>query len=252
MEECSARIYRFHRTEQDICLTVCVLSGLVDDKEATAKHLWPSADNCWGMSGFIAESACHFAEASRLIDENENHKANRFLKVSDRQRYVMAHGILRMVLASQLGARPESLSFRIAEFGKPFLVRPYDYLKFNLSHSGRHIAIVTAAREVGVDIEEIAADFDYVQIARRFFVEEEQNYVLACDDEECRRVRFNTLWVRKEALLKAAGIGLSRLSNAATLEDRVELSLQNGEPERYLLTTICSRHDLALALAVRE
>lgn len=252
MDECSARIYRFARIGQDICLALCELTGLDGNAESPAKHV-PLAvfDGCKGIGDFVAESACRFAEALRMIDGSEKRKANRFLKMVDRQRYIFAHGILRMELARQLGAEPENLGFETTEFGKPMLSYPHSHLKFSLSHSGRHIAIATASREVGVDIEEIGGELDYVQIAKRFFAEEEQDYVLSCDEEE-GRVRFYTLWVRKEALLKASGQGLRRLSKASTLKNKAELSLRHGETTHYMLATLCSTEHLALALAVQE
>lgn len=193
----------------------------------------------------------HLQEALRIIDADERVRANRFLKVADRDRYILAHGLLRKILAAQLGTAPETLRFQKTLHGKPELACPHAQLKFNLSHSGSHIAVATADRDVGVDVEEIRDGLDFVQITRRFFVEEEQDYVL-CADQAGVRERFYYIWVRKEAMLKAAGIGLSDIAKTAVLADGVEMNLANGQTARYSIRTICSKPDLALAVAIRD
>lgn len=209
------------------------------------------------MDGYTVEgtfeetNACRIEEALRVIDQDEASRAARFLNITDSQRYILAHGILRMVLASTLGARPEELRFDTTAQGKPELPPPYAHLKFNLSHSGRYIAIAVARQDVGIDIEEIKDGLEHAQIAGRFFTTAEQEYVLSGEGDGIRE-RFHQIWVRKEAVLKASGIGLSAVSRIDTMADRIVVSMQNEEARQYSLWAVRPQVGLVLALAIRE
>lgn len=82
-------------------------------------------------------------------------------------------------------------------------------LEFNWSHSG-DFALVALSRDgaVGVDIEHLGKDPRALEIARRFFDASEAE-ALASLDPAVRDDAFIALWCAKEAVLKAAGEGLS-------------------------------------------
>jgi 4'-phosphopantetheinyl transferase len=99
--------------------------------------------------------------------------------------------------------------------GKPFLAIPANArgdvpsLDFNWSHSGDYALIAVARRgAVGVDIERLGKNLRAIEIARRFFDTMEAE-ALAALDPESRDRAFIGLWCAKEAVLKAAGEGLS-------------------------------------------
>jgi 4'-phosphopantetheinyl transferase len=82
-------------------------------------------------------------------------------------------------------------------------------LEFNWSHSG-DCALVALARglALGVDIELVDRDLRSVEIAQRFFDPAEAE-VIASLAPSARKRAFIGLWCAKEAVLKAAGEGLS-------------------------------------------
>ncbi|HET9819840.1 MAG TPA: 4'-phosphopantetheinyl transferase superfamily protein [Rhodanobacteraceae bacterium] len=82
-------------------------------------------------------------------------------------------------------------------------------LEFNWSHSGNY-ALVALARglALGVDIELLDKDLRSIEIARRFFDPVEADVVAALAPPARKRA-FIGLWCAKEAVLKAAGEGLS-------------------------------------------
>jgi 4'-phosphopantetheinyl transferase len=83
------------------------------------------------------------------------------------------------------------------------------HLDFNWSHSGDY-ALIALARDcaLGVDIERQGKDLRALEIARRFFAPAEAEALAPLDGNQ-RDDAFIALWCAKEAVLKAAGVGLS-------------------------------------------
>lgn len=89
-------------------------------------------------------------------------------------------------------------SWKKSESGKPHLQGGF---QFNISHSGHFVVAAFSNESVGVDIEEIRTD-GLIDIST-FFHLEEQNYIQANKD-----MGIYYVWTRKEAFLKASGIGV--------------------------------------------
>jgi 4'-phosphopantetheinyl transferase len=135
---------------------------------------------------------------------------------------------MRRILASYLGRPPESLIFREAAGGKPGLeLGPAEpQLRFNLSHS-KTVALLAVALEmaVGVDVEDIRPiERD---VAERFFSPSELASMSGLDGMEWLEA-FYRCWTRKEAILKAEGLGL-RIPL-----DAFDVSLRAGEAAALL------------------
>jgi 4'-phosphopantetheinyl transferase len=161
-----------------------------------------------------------------VLSIEETERAAKFAFPYLRQRYTAAHGMLRLILGSVLNRDPTELSFRNGDHGKPFLVE--EDLQFNLSHSSEHgLLAVTPRTEIGVDIEGMSRKVDTGGIAERFFSEREAGELFSLEDEHQRHGFFN-LWTRKEAWLKATGIGITEGLN------KVEFNCRPGEPARLL------------------
>jgi 4'-phosphopantetheinyl transferase len=111
------------------------------------------------------------------------------------------------VLATYTGTPAHALRFERARHGKPYLVG--HSIRFNLSHSG-DLALIAVARdrEVGVDVEAIRPERDVVGIARHFFAPGESE-ALSAEPPRRRAAAFYRCWTRKEAYMKACGLGLA-------------------------------------------
>ncbi len=119
----------------------------------------------------------------------------------DRDRFVVAHGSLRLILAHELGAPAQELTWTRGRHGKPELAGSWTGLRFNLSHSADlSIVAVSASRAVGVDVQHLVPGLDTMGLARRFFRPDEVAYL---DGDPAGR--FARLWARKEAVIKAGG-----------------------------------------------
>lgn len=145
---------------------------------------------------------------TRLLDEDERARAERFVFASDRQRYVAAHAALRLVLAKESGIPATSLRFVNGRHGKPHLHDAPD-IGFNLSHSGEcALLAVTRGLAIGVDLEAIRPDIETDALGKRFLSLAEQAELFALPAEQRVRGFFNA-WTRKEAYLKGRGEGIT-------------------------------------------
>ena len=133
-----------------------------------------------------------------------------------RNRYVVAHGAVRAILAARLGIEPGAvtISRRCARCGDPTHGRPelagIGDLSFSLSHSESLalVAVVSGAR-VGVDVEIERPRSRLDALAARVLSAEEHAEWL--DAEPPARVHaFLRLWTAKEAYLKAIGTGITQ------------------------------------------
>jgi 4'-phosphopantetheinyl transferase len=149
------------------------------------------------------------AAAARLfdvLDDGERGRAAALLSPADRQRFTVAHGVLRILAGRELETRPAVLTWIPGRYGKPELAAPWSGLHTSLSHSGDMIAAaISTARPVGVDIQHLVPGLDPVRLSARFFPPDEAGYVAAARDATERTDRFAHLWARKEAVVKAAG-----------------------------------------------
>lgn len=118
---------------------------------------------------------------------------------------------MRTIMAQYTDTPPAELQFSYDKYGKPALNTPAveDHLHFNLSHSGElALLAVTGIAPVGVDIE-YAGPFDNMpDVAERFFSPAEYRAWSELPTHE-RTQGFYHCWTRKEAVIKALGLGLS-------------------------------------------
>lgn len=162
--------------------------------------------------------------AASLGDE-ESIQAKRFRFPVHRERFIARRGVLRFVLGRYLGIEPAALEFRRSSYGKPCLGDRHDPdLRFNCSHSGSLALIaVTRGREVGVDLERVKPDFSDDSIPESFFAPSEAAMLRALPARQQPEAFFE-FWVRKEAYVKARGMGLSLAL------DSFEVPLGDDEP----------------------
>jgi len=122
-------------------------------------------------------------------------RATRFVRDVDRRRYLASQAALRRVLGVCQAPWP------IGTHGKPALADGPPH--FNLSRrDGWALVGVSSTHELGVDIETLRAIDDAQELARLHFTPRERD---AVTDTEA----FLQVWTRKEACMKATGLGLS-------------------------------------------
>lgn len=164
------------------------------------------------------------------LSSDERARAERFVFAEHRERFTLARGMLRGVLARYLGKTAQGVHFRYGLHGRPELLGDTTGLRFNVSHSkDRALLGICLEHDIGVDIEEIRPDFSTLDLARRFFSRREVACLQELEPDE-RPDAFFRCWSRKEAYIKARGEGLFMAL------DSFDVSLEPGAPAELLAT----------------
>jgi 4'-phosphopantetheinyl transferase len=196
---------------------------------APPAHLSLRHDEVHVWRADLSQMLASVASCCQLLTPDEYQRAEKFRFAKDRERFILARGLLRTILSHYLHLRPEQLRFSYNAWGKPSLAQHCGgALRFNVSHA-HELALygITSGREIGLDLEHMREDMDCEQIAERFFSRREVEMLRALPASQ-RTVAFFNCWVRKEAYIKAKGQGLS-----LPLDD-FDVSLSPGEPAALL------------------
>ena len=195
--------------------------GLILDNDEV--HIWRAA---------LDHKPSQVASLLDTLAEDEQERAGRFYFPVDRERFIVARGVLREILGLYLNSAAQSLSFCYGPFAKPALAceSAGNTIHFNMSHSnGVALYAFTRGREIGIDLEFIREDLEVEQLAGRFFSQREIATLRALP-VALRKYAFFLCWTRKEAYIKARGEGLSLPL------DEFDVSLIPGEPAALLRT----------------
>lgn len=173
------------------------------------------------MSSIICPDEIHIwqADLSRwdssvlaMLSTKEQGRGRRFIRPEHQRRFMMARGALRQILAKYLALAPGKIRFIENNKGKIYL-EDYPQLQFNVTHS-QDLALyaVNIENEIGIDLEWINPNLAVQPLLERFFSATEQQSVLGLPISQ-QVTAFYQLWTRKEASLKALGLGLSGLTD---------------------------------------
>lgn len=187
-----------------------------------------------------------------VASADELDRAARFLHEADRNRHIIGRALTRLALAQLMKTTPASIRFQTSEFGKPRLAHGPS---FNLSHSGNAIVLALApGGRLGVDVEAVRDLRDLLGLARTSFAYDELCTVATMPLE--RRVRpFFRTWARKEAMLKALGLGLTALDSISVSADEaissalLRLDLTGEQVSSWTLRPIACGAEVESAVA---
>ncbi len=169
----------------------------------------------------LYEQAANVKKYYSSLAETEKERAERYRFVTVRQRFTIAHGMVREVLGCYLHLPPAEVEIAKLPSGKPVVAGKS--INFNFSHSEDLLLLaVSKKHELGIDAEWIKPGFDHAAVSEHFFAPNERQWLQSLAPE-VRGKAFFQLWTCKEAVLKAAGSGLQR-----NLEE-VKIEFQAGE-----------------------
>jgi 4'-phosphopantetheinyl transferase len=224
----------------------------------------------WGARGVPEGGACVYYLFQRALPEevqarfvasfsdDERTRHTRFLRDGDQNLFLLAHGMLRCVLANHLGVSPGELAFESGEHGRPELTHPTgaEKLRFNLTHTkGLAACALAPGRAVGVDAENLSRSIDRRSVAARVFSAPERQSIEERSGASAQE-RFFLHWTLKESYIKAVGKGfalpLRQITTLPADDASATLRLADIEDDasRWILRThrAGSEHLLAVAL----
>jgi 4'-phosphopantetheinyl transferase len=147
-----------------------------------------------------------------LLNDAENAQESRFYFEKDRWRYVVTRALVRTVLSRYAPVAPRDWIFLINNYGRPEIANTEAIgigLVFNIAHTDSLIVLgITRGRALGVDVENVYRRKMSVEIAERFFAQDEVEE-LARVPSHHQQDRFFEYWTFKESYIKARGMGLS-------------------------------------------
>lgn len=147
-----------------------------------------------------------------VLSRDERARAERFCAKSARETFEAGRGILRILLGHYLDRDPAGIRFTYSRTGKPSIAGQggASGLQFNVSHAaGLALYAFGRGMPLGIDIEKVRAGLDVATLVARFFSPAETAQ-FASVPKPARRAAFYACWTRKEAVLKAKGIGILR------------------------------------------
>jgi len=114
----------------------------------------PGEVHVWRIELDCAPSSFSVLEAMLTLEERD--RAARFRSAQLSQRWTVARGALRCILADYVVSVSRSLVIKIGPHGKPELAGPGKHVVFNLSHTGGLALLAVAdTGRVGIDAETV-------------------------------------------------------------------------------------------------
>jgi len=195
--------------------------GIVDGK-SKGYHLGNSSIHLWHVS---VDTAPPFVERLyQVLSREEKKRAGGFKFIDDAKGFILARGLLRVIIGMYLGIKPGAVNLHYTFYGKPFL--PDSNLAFNISYSNKNIVLgFGKCGDIGLDIEYVNEVFEWNLIAETFFSWQEVTSIMTLP-QHVQHEAFFTLWTMKEAIVKALGFGLTGIETI-TGKDFDELNIDS-------------------------
>lgn len=159
----------------------------------------------------LAESCPVLPALRRFLSPEEKVRHDRFHSRHDRDQFALGRGGLRVLLARYCRSSPAEVPLRLTPEGKPVLpagTNPDGWM-FNVAHAdGLVVWAFARDRLVGIDTEPVRPLAEEAGVVADYFTPAEVEAYRALPEGERTR-GFLRAWTRKEAVLKAAGVGLT-------------------------------------------
>lgn len=169
-------------------------------------------------------------DAHAMLDGPERQRVSRRRSSSQRDRLALAYALHRLLLARTLACDPDEVPVVRDAAGCPRV--PGTMLATSLSHADGAVALaVSATGPVGIDIEWSARAAVMPEIADRICHPDDRADMCGLPWAEWNEALL-ALWVRKEAFLKAAGVGLQQEMKSFAAPRNAMLELPGGGTSR--------------------
>lgn len=166
-------------------------------------------------------------DAFAILDASERQRMQRQRQEQHRNDLALTYALRRLFLARVLGLPAAHVPLGRDVRGRPLLGGMA--AETSLSHADGYAAVAVSMQgPVGVDIEPVHRAGVMPEIAAQICHGDERSLLAGPDGEGPALLR---LWVRKEAFLKAAGVGLEREMDTFALPEGQASALHPGQAE---------------------
>lgn len=154
-----------------------------------------------------AMSSDELDRAAQRLTESEQQRASDIRVDRPRRAFVLGRLLLRSTVARIADVPPDDVGIELEPTGRPVLTGALREFLVSIAHSGCHVVVGVAKRQIGVDVEQLRQSAPSPRLMARVCSPEELRLLELMTDAD-RATAFMTVWVRKEAYGKAIGRGL--------------------------------------------
>lgn len=184
-------------------------------------------------------NSLYFAHFYQSLSEENKIRASAFSREKDRNLFVTAHYVLDRILKDVFKIHSHT---HINQYGKPYI---QDHpIQFNISHTENRVLLGFSHQPIGIDIEKMIELTD-LDLLIEHSMHPDEISILNTFDPSQKIQLFYDLWTKKEAVVKAMGIGLGKELNSFSLK-----SIQEDSSWSAFELTIDSRYSAAIATQI--
>ncbi|MFF4187557.1 4'-phosphopantetheinyl transferase family protein [Streptomyces sp. NPDC001691] len=224
---------------------------LILESDTAVAHAW------WWRAGDGPADPADLA----LLSKEERDRAARFVHAGAAAGFVAGRAASRRILSELLDVPPAEIGLGRRPcpgcgdplHGPPAVLHPRSPWWISISHTEGCGMLAVARVPVGVDVE-VVREFPIEELAPTALTESERGVVLGAEGDARTRA-FLRCWTRKEAVLKAVGVGITTdLSQVETRPEHagpaVVATGVPGTPASWAVTDLAIPAAWAAALAV--
>jgi len=161
------------------------------------------------------------------LTSDENKRAAAFIHPEKGRRFAAFRARLRELLGRELGLAPAAVVLEQGRYGRPELAGTSTGLHFNLAHSGPEVVYAFSRRgPIGVDLELQREISNLEPLLEQTFSRDEAAVIRASSSAHESFFRF---WTAKEAVMKAAGMGMALSPKRIRLTGSTRIELETVE-----------------------
>ena len=149
----------------------------------------------------IDRTLSEIEEFKAILSSEERTRAKRFKFLNDRHRYVVQHGMLRVLLSGYMKKELQQVEIRTSLNGKPYVTsQDRGAIHFSASRSDEFAMLAFSCIDsIGIDIEKIRNIPDIFEIVERHFTHNEKKKILLCPEKSRLELFYKLFFPRKKA-----------------------------------------------------
>lgn len=183
----------------------------------------------------------------QILDPEELATYQRYRVDFKKVEFMTGRLLLKRLLAARLGTSPEQVRFAKNQYGRPQLHPDHGEtgLFFNLSHTHGSVACVLSSwPRAGIDVER--PEPGHLEVMPTVFLPPEIDFINSRPSVAEKVSAFGLLWTRKEAVMKAEGMGFHLAPKTFTVPFDWDSAADGG----YLYRTCRLDSDTVCSLAL--